>query len=65
MQNAVVFQVNKEGLKADEKLVMLLRVYTVDVDTRELVVIGSCLFEVFDDAKVSGYTTEKLTQYRV
>ena len=39
-------------VKADPHMLLLLRVYTVDVDTRELVVIGSCFYELFDRNQV-------------
>ncbi|XP_013392664.1 uncharacterized protein LOC106160570 [Lingula anatina] len=41
--------VNENGDEIDPGVVALLRVYTVDTVTGELVVIGSCLVGIFDD----------------
>ena len=48
-------------VKADPHMLLLLRVYTVDLDTKELVVIGSCFFEVFDQKQVSYVTSRNVT----
>lgn len=43
----------RDEVKADPHLIMLLRIYTVDIDTRELVVIGSIFYELFDRNQVT------------
>jgi hypothetical protein len=40
--------VNSAKQKASAEMLLLLRVYTVDVVTQDVAVIGSCLFKVFD-----------------
>ena len=47
------FSINEEKVRAQDNMMALLRVYTVDIDTKDLVVIGSCLIEIFDKTKVS------------
>ena len=41
--------INPEQLTADPNMLAFLRVYTVDRDTGELVVVGSCLAPCFDE----------------
>lgn len=43
--------INAGQQKASPDMLLLLRVYTVDVVTEEVVVIGSCLFKAFDTSK--------------
>jgi hypothetical protein len=46
--------VNPDEVKTDAQMIMLLRVYTVDSVNGDLVVIGSCFFEVFNRETVSA-----------
>lgn len=46
--------VNTGRQRANPDMVLLLRVYSVDPVTEELVVIGSCLMKVFDTKKKDG-----------
>ena len=55
------YTVNPRRARLDPDLILLLRVYTVDVDTKELVVIGSCFFEAFDDNQVRNSLPSTLT----
>ncbi|PVD32717.1 hypothetical protein C0Q70_08162 [Pomacea canaliculata] len=43
--------VNSEGKQANPETLLLLRVYTVDMITEKVVVVGSCLLKVFDTTK--------------
>ena len=43
--------INSQRQKANPEMLLLVRVYTVDIFTNEVVVIGSCLVKVFDTAK--------------
>ena len=46
-------QINAEKAEADATMTTLLRVYTVDATSGQVVVIGSCLLELFDSETVS------------
>ncbi|KAK7088191.1 uncharacterized protein [Littorina saxatilis] len=43
--------INAARQKANPEMLLLLRVYTVDIITEEIVVIGSCLVKIFDTSK--------------
>ncbi|XP_076453203.1 uncharacterized protein LOC143288510 isoform X2 [Babylonia areolata] len=43
--------VNGDRQRANPDMLLLLRVYTVDIVTEQVVVIGSCLVRIFDTAK--------------
>lgn len=44
--------INQNGQPMDNSATLLLRIYTVTSDTKELVVVGSCVFDLFDPDKV-------------
>ena len=43
--------INSGRQKANPEMLLLLRVYTVDIITEQVAVIGSCLVKVFDNSK--------------
>ena len=43
--------INSGRQKANPEMLLLLRVYTVDIITEQVTVIGSCLIKVFDNSK--------------
>lgn len=47
-------EVNREGHVADPDLLLFLRLYTFDVENREVVVVGSCLMPVFSAGRKKG-----------
>ncbi|RUS81425.1 hypothetical protein EGW08_010809 [Elysia chlorotica] len=47
-------EINKEGSVADPDLLLFLRLYTYDVQSGEVVVIGSCLMPVFSPGRKKG-----------
>ncbi|KAK7475022.1 hypothetical protein BaRGS_00033703 [Batillaria attramentaria] len=46
--------VNADRQRANPEMILLLRVYTVDIVTEQVVVIGSCLLKMFDTKKKDG-----------
>ncbi|KAK3710497.1 hypothetical protein RRG08_021313 [Elysia crispata] len=47
-------EINREGLVADPDLLLFLRLYTYDLESKEIVVIGSCLMPVFSPGRKKG-----------
>lgn len=47
--------INAERVRINPEMIVLLRVYTVDLISKKVVVIGSCLLKVFDTTKKKVY----------